>query len=237
MQRVTIASRFCGPPDSANGGWACGAVARFVGDEAEVTLRCPPPLEVEMSVVETPDGLELRAGDTLVAEARAASHAIEPPEPVSIDEATEAAKRFAWRDSHPYPTCFVCGPGRGPDGLRLFAGAVEGRRVAAAPWIVAADLCEDGTARPELLWSALDCPSWFGYRAFHDDPGLILLGRLGAVLRRRPQPNERCVVAGWPVSRDGRKIRCGSVVWSADGEVLALGSATWIALRSAEPVV
>jgi hypothetical protein len=232
MHRVQIPARFCGPPGSANGGWACGTLGRFVGARAEVTLRSPPPLDVEMSVVETPDGLELRAGETLVAQARPATLALDPPLPVAFDDATAATAGFRWRETHPFPTCFVCGPKRGPDALRIYPGAVANRDVAAASWIVPEDLRDADGIRPELLWSTLDCPSWFGYCAFHDDYGPVMLGRLTADIRHRPDPGQRCVVAGWKVSREGRKINCGSVVWSETGDVLAVGHATWIELKS-----
>jgi hypothetical protein len=41
---LRVGARFCGPPASANGGYACGAIAGLLGDGVEVTLRCPPPL-------------------------------------------------------------------------------------------------------------------------------------------------------------------------------------------------
>lgn len=231
MQRVAIPARFRGPPTSANGGWTCGVVGRFVGAHAEVTLKSPPPLDVEMEIVEGAGEIVLRCGDVVVAEARAATTDVDPPPPVTVEEATDATRRYPWFEGHPYPSCFVCGPARGEDGLRIFPGAVAGRDIAAAPWTPPSDLAEAGAARPELLWAALDCPSWFGFGAFHDDHGLVLLGRLTADIRRSPKTGEQCVVGGWHVGREGRKIHCGSAVWSADGEVLALGYATWIELR------
>jgi hypothetical protein len=41
---LNVARRFCGPPDSGNGGYVCGFIAGFVEGAAEVTLRLPPPL-------------------------------------------------------------------------------------------------------------------------------------------------------------------------------------------------
>jgi hypothetical protein len=40
---LSVARRFCGPPDSGNGGYVCGFFVGFV-EGAEVTLRLPPPL-------------------------------------------------------------------------------------------------------------------------------------------------------------------------------------------------
>ena len=44
VAELRLGERFCGPPATANGGDACGAIAELLGDEVEVTLRCPPPL-------------------------------------------------------------------------------------------------------------------------------------------------------------------------------------------------
>lgn len=184
------------------------------------------------------------SGETLIAEAEA----VDPPEfqlppAVSWERAERATASYPWRDNHPYAHCFVCGPARTDDGLRLFPGPVESDagaahavRVAATPWIVPGDLCEPGVdnvarARTELLWAALDCPSWFGFRAFDDHHGFVLLGRLTAQVIEHPQASERCVVGGWLQRRDGRKILCGSAIWRADGSLLAAADAVWIELR------
>ena len=45
MQSVTVPARFCGPPDSGNGGYTCGLVAKEMGGIVECTLRSPVPLE------------------------------------------------------------------------------------------------------------------------------------------------------------------------------------------------
>ena len=68
---ITLDRRYRGPLTSANGGYACGRLAAFVGaEEVEVTLRLPPPLDRPL-VVEDEDGrVTLRDGGALVAEAR-----------------------------------------------------------------------------------------------------------------------------------------------------------------------
>ena len=63
MQTMTIARRFRGPPNSGNGGYVCGMLARYISGAAEVVLRAPPPLETELDVVEIEVGRwELRRG-------------------------------------------------------------------------------------------------------------------------------------------------------------------------------
>src|SRR5512138_2743309 len=72
MAPITIDTRFRGPPNSANGGYACGLLARHVDKRgAEVTLRAPPPLARPLDVVAGErDVTDLRDGDRTVATCR-----------------------------------------------------------------------------------------------------------------------------------------------------------------------
>ena len=230
---MIIARRFRGPPESGNGGYSCGLLGTQLGGPVEVTLRIPPPLETELRVVREGHGARLFAGETLVAEAVPAAIDVEPPAPVSFAAAVDASKRYPWAVTHPYPSCFVCGPKRDPgDALRIWPGAVEGRQVAAAPWIHDASLAgDDGLIRPEIVWASLDCPSWYGFYCFNEFKGMSLLGRLGARIDSRPRPGERCVAAGWFRSREGRKINAASALFGEGGVVHAVGKATWIELK------
>jgi hypothetical protein len=229
---VVIARRFHGPPDSGNGGYVCGLVAAAVadaGDGAEVTLRSPPPLETPLELATTAGGAVLRAGDAVIAEARAAPLAIDVVAPVSLDDATAAAGNFPGFAWHPFPSCFVCGPARAEgDGLRIFPGPVADRGIAAAPWTPHASLGDAGAVRPEHVWAALDCPSYFGMQAVSPARVTALLGRLAARIHRLPRVGEPCVAAGWLLGRDGRKIHAATAIFTADGELLGASRATWI---------
>jgi hypothetical protein len=232
-QSVMIPRRYRGPADSGNGGYSCGALAELVGGVVEVTLRSPPPLDVALEVAPSDGGLALRHGDKVVAEAKAIALDVEAPAAPSFDEAERAAARFMWRENHAFPSCFVCGPERGPgDGLEIFPGPVEGRAIAAAPFVPDATVTgDDGRVKTAIVWAALDCPSWFGFHCFEPFDGRILLGRLAARVDERPRAGARCVVAGWSLGRDGRKIHCGSALWGEDGALLAVARATWIVLK------
>jgi hypothetical protein len=217
---MIVPGRYNGPPDSGNGGYACGLVAGLLGGVAEVTLRLPPPLDRELDVVRDDGRVQIRDGDALVAEAEAAEVEIDVPGPVSVEEAAEASTRYAGFAHHAYSTCFVCGPRR-EDGLRIYAGPVEGRPgVVASPWTP-----PEGT-RPELVWAALDCPSGWAVDDFQREG--VLLGRMAAEIDRLPEPGKPHVVLGWRVGEDGRKRYAGSAVLTADGEVLARARSTWI---------
>jgi hypothetical protein len=233
---VIIDRRFCGPPDSANGGYACGMAACALGvRSAEVTLRRPPPLGEALRVERANDGVALLVGDEVVSEARPAPVPLDPPSPVGFDEAVRAAQTFdieGYAARHPFPTCFTCGPSRpGEDGLGLFPAPIPRRAETVAwPWVPEASVANtDGVIEPTIVWAALDCPSglaWLG--EVGSDPAV--LGRMRAVVHRRPLVGEHLVVVGWRIADHGRKLEAGSAVWSTDGEVLALNAATWVRL-------
>jgi hypothetical protein len=233
LARLVIPRRFHGPPDSGNGGYTCGVVGALVGGTAQVTLRVPPPLDRPLDVERHGSSVRLVDGGQLVAEGMPATVDLEPPVAPTFGEAVAASERFPWRERHLYPTCFVCGPERAPgDGLCIYPGPVEGREIAAAPFVPDASLADDnGRLRPEIAWAALDCPSWFGFHCFNAFDGVILLGRLAARIDALPRVGDRCIAAGWALERDGRKIRCGSALYSEEGALLAIGQATWIALK------
>ena len=214
---MIIPPRYNGPPNSANGGYACGLMSEALGGGFEVTLLRPPPLGVDLDLV----GHELRQGDVLIAEARRSPpFALDDvPAPVSLEEAEEASRHYPGFQHHAYPTCFSCGPER-DDGLRIFPGPVAGREgLVAAPWT-------PEEVRPEIIWAALDCPS--GWAVDHFQREGVMLGRMAAGIRELPTVGERRVVVGWPVGEEGRKRHAGSALYTAAGEVMALARSTWI---------
>ncbi len=212
---LIIAARYNGPPGSANGGYTCGLLAEQVGEPAEVTLRSPPPLDTPLRF----DGTRLWDGETLVAEAHHAHVHLEVPEPVPYEAAERASKNYPGFEQHEYPTCFVCGPNR-DDGLGLFAGAVDGSSVFAAPWVVPDDVSR------LLVWAALDCPGAIGVG--WDGRGDWLLGRMAAEVHDVPEAGDRCVVVAWPIGHEGRNGSPGTPL-NRGGELLARAKQTWIA--------
>jgi hypothetical protein len=213
---MIIPPRYNGPPDSANGGYACGLMSEALGGGFEVTLLRPPPLGVDLDLI----GHELRQGNVLIAEARRAPpFALDAPKPVSVEEAEGASRNYPGFQHHAYPTCFSCGPER-DDGLRIFPGPVAGRDgLVAAPWT-------SEEVRPEIIWAALDCPSGWAVDEFQREG--VMLGRMAAGIRELPTVGESHVVVGWPVGEEGRKRHAGSALYSPAGDVLAIARATWI---------
>jgi hypothetical protein len=240
---VTIDPRFNGPPGSGNGGYSCGRLAAFVdAPVAEVTLRLPPPLATPLDVARDSDGgVRLLDGEAVVAEARPAELAVEPPGATAFGEAVEAAKDsgFLDADTHPFPTCFVCGPHRHEgDGLRIFAGPLADGTAFAAPWTPDRALAgADGTLAPELVWAALDCPTSAPVFNDRNDPDFlpIVLARLAVEVLRPVQAGEPHTITSWRIAVDGRKRHAGAALHDADGELLAIGRALWIELKPQPP--
>lgn len=234
---VTIAKRFCGPPNSGNGGYSCGRLAALVGNPAEVTLRAPPPLDTALRVERVADGARLLHGDTLIGEARPAPEfSLRVPEPPSWDEAVAASRRFSGLTHHPYDTCFVCGPRRGErDGLRIFCGPWQHGMVA-GPWTPDETLDDGkGFVAHEFLWSAIDCPgSWsvIGRDDAEAPAGFVspgaLLGRLTGRLFRELRVGEPCTALGWFLGAEGRKYHVGTAIHTRAGELVAASRATWL---------
>ncbi len=236
---ITIAPRYCGPPDSGNGGYTCGLVAGWIDGPAQVTLRRPPPLDTPLAV-ERDDNRVVRVlvGDTLIAEGEPASagETLAVPEPVSVAQAATASAASYFRlhpDEHPFPTCFVCGPEREPrDGLRILVGPVPDREVSADVWHPDEALAgSDGNVRPEFLWAALDCSGGLGAigDASPNGPPFVL-GRLSVRQLAPVRVGEPYVALGWRLGAEGRKLTAGSALFTASGEAVGLAQATWIRL-------
>jgi hypothetical protein len=222
---VIIAGRFNGPPGSGNGGYTCGLIASHVdGPGAVVKLMLPPPLDTPLTI--TADGAEIRVTDPNGAEiaVAAAGSASEEglPAPVTWADAVAASAAYRGFVSHPFPTCFVCGPDRAEgDGMRLFPGPVGDGRTA-TPWRVPAEIS------PELVWAALDCPGGWAV-PLEERP--YVLGRMDGRVGALPAPGDRCVVMGQMITEDGRKAHVRTALYGPDGSALAWAKATWIALR------
>jgi len=220
---IVIDRHYRGPLTSGNGGYVAGRVAAFVDGVAEVTLRLPPPLETPLRVARDDGHVRVLDGDALVAEAGPATLELDVPAPVSWDEAEAARGRHVRFGSPAFAECFVCGIRDGESNLAIHVGEVDGRApLHAAPWQV-------GETAPEIVWAAIDCPGAYAVGA--QGRGEVVLGRMAGEVLRVPEPGERCVVLGWPLGEDGRKLYAGTALYTAEGELLARARQTWIAPR------
>lgn len=235
-----VPARFNGPATSGNGGYVAGRLASFLPLDAtvQVTLRRPPPLEIALEV--QVDGLSVRVtqDDAPVAEAAVVDDSVlgDAVPAVDADTAREAMTRFEGRASHPFPTCFVCGPRRPhDDGLGLFAGPLaDVAGSTATVFVPRTDLVREVagagapvTVGPEMVWAALDCPGGWAIGL----PGRpAVLGRMAARVSGLPSVGERCVVVGQLDRWDGRKAFTRTTAYGADGRELGRAAATWIEL-------
>jgi hypothetical protein len=232
---VRVDPRFSGPAGTGNGGYCSGLVAVPLARPAEATLRRPVPLDVLVERRRDGDRVELVLDGEVLAEAAPATVEVDPPAPVSLEEARAARVGFPMRDHHPFPVCFTCGTGRDEgDGLRIHPGPLGDGRFA-SDWTPDASL-DDGTGNvaPEFVWAALDCPTAI--------PAIAIIGGNPAVLGRLALRQDAPVRVGEPhvivsrlVGHEGRKRYGEAALYTTDGDLLAVSSATWIELREPPP--
>jgi hypothetical protein len=230
---ISVAAQFRGPPNSVNGGYACGLMGRLIHGPFTAILRAPPPLDTPMMLIRD-DGvvrLESEAG-ALIGEARPADASTLPAPPFAptLAAATAAAPGFPGLERAFHPICFTCGDRLAEGvGLRVFTGQLGGAPdgVVAGPWTPHAAFADnEGLVPAEVVWAALDCPgsvSWVVTGA-----GGGMLGTMTGELLRRPPIGEPCIVLAWPLERSGRKLISGTALLSPDGELLARSHEVWI---------
>jgi hypothetical protein len=223
---ITIPKKFCGPPDSGNGGYVCGLLDRYTDYLSEVTLKKPIPLDKEMNLVQAEDTHCLMDGEDLIAYARPGDFYLQVPEPPSFEEAEEAAKNYAGLNGqHIFPGCFVCGPDH-QQGLYIFAGRHGETQLYASPWIPDRILADkQDQIKTEFIWAALDCPGYFSI--VKDQPAPFLLGRMTAKILQPITAYEKCTVIGWDLGRDGKKHFCGTAVFNEKEELCAAARGIW----------
>jgi hypothetical protein len=231
---LTIPAFFNGPPSSGNGGYTCGRVAELLDAEvAEVSLRSPPPLDTPLEVVRKDERVEVRDGETLVAEGAPSELFVDVPDPVAASEvaAAQVAGRDHWAKGHPFPTCVVCGPAR-EDGFGITPAALPGQDgLFGAAW-TPAESSDDGggCVRPELVWAALDCPTSAPVANFGDGPAMVLASltaRLGCPLR----VGEPHTILSWALGEDGRKHWAAAALYDSNGILTCASRALWIELQ------
>ena len=234
MQETTlIEGRFRGPAGIGNGGVVAGTMAGLLGSQpVETTLRRGWPLDVPLGVQRQPGHVSALDPDgQVVAEAREVPFDLTAPPPPTRQQAEAATGWFLDSPfSHSTGLCFVCGSARpAGEGLRVFTGRVEGRPgIAAALW--RPDACyadEQGHIRPVFLWGALDCAGSFAFTV-GAEPGRMLLARMAGRLDGTVCADEPCIVMGWQIARDGRKLTAGTAIFGEDGGLRGIAQALWV---------
>ena len=240
MQSIIIPPGCNGPRLSGNGGYVGGVLAAkftgtFGGDgTVEITLRAPAPLDRALSVARNGDALMLFDGDTVVAEARAASlaHLKPPPAPSDWNEVMRRADQGGSPVDTDYGHCIVCGRGRAVgDGLRVWGSSGPAPGTSLSCWLPHANHADaSGRIRPEFVWGALDCPGAFAAQDSGDfRPAMT--GRMTVKVIEPPRVGERCAVVGWKLGEEGRKLYSGTALYTESGRLCGLGICTWILLK------
>jgi hypothetical protein len=97
------------------------------------------------------------------------------------------------------------------EGEQILAGRSSPTDPVAAPWIPERSLAENsGDVRLEHCWAALDCPGYFAI----GDGEVAVLGRIAGHVGRLARVGERCVVTGWPIGKQGRKLFAGTALFA-----------------------
>ena len=216
-----VPARFCGPPESGNGGWVSGRLVAYtdIDGAASVRLSSPPPLERAMRLERDGETTVVHDGSVRIARAAPADPITDGPgpDPVTYTDAVAAGHQYPGRTNHPFPTCFSCGIDRDPDdALCLRPGPVD-EDVFAAAW-------KPQEVTTEIVWSALDCP---GAWALGVGGRPMVLGTMTTEIRELPAVGEECVVVAWRTGGEGRKHTAGTALY-AGTRMLAHARSVWL---------
>ena len=233
MREIVIARQFRGPPNSGNGGYVCGVLAREAGAASTVALRALIPLDVPLNLDKTETGVRLTGSDgTLIAEVMPVATPLPgPPAPPSLAEAHAAAARCPFVEKPFHPPCFTCSSIREDgDGLRILPGQIAGSPDGhiACVWTPHAAFADsEGNIPEEIVWAALDCPGSLAW-IVKTGMGGGLLGTMSGEVLRLPRAGEPTIVTAWPIEQSGRKFTAGVALFDAQGALMARGSQIWI---------
>lgn len=233
-EAIVIDSGYCGPPGSANGGYVAGLLAARIGGRADVSFRRPVPLGRALQLDREGDGAKLYNAGELLVEARPIDLRLPVPPPPSLAEAHDASGRYLGRRVRlRFARCFGCGLERAAGyGLRIFAGPTDrADGLYAAPWVPESTFADErGLVRPEFVWAALDCSGGMALMGINAEL-MLLTARLAARIDVLPGAGEPHAVAAWVIERGERKHVTGTAIFTAAGELLALGRALWVEPR------
>jgi hypothetical protein len=195
LSKIVIGRQFRGPPNSGNGGYVCGVLARGLDGPVTAVLRAPPPLDVDLDLatrrraVLTGEAAADRPGRPGRPGAAGAAAGAEPARPPARPARSSASAAecirllHLRRESAEATACACCRASRGAGG-----------RVACT-WTPHCAFADATGRRPEVVWAALDCPGIFAWSregrtaasGHHDRRGAARCG------------GEDYVVLAWPI--------------------------------------
>jgi hypothetical protein len=235
LSKIVIGRQFCGPPNSGNGGYVCGVLAKGLDGPATAVLRAPIPLDRELALEPRDGGFALLGDEgALIGQGGPASQPLpDPPMVATPAQARTAAARHVGHGQRIHPICFTCGPERGEgDGLRVFPGPVEGAPpgTVACEWVPHPAFADaTGAVAPEVVWAALDCPGYFAWVDIEGRHG-ALLGTMTGEVAKTVRAGEPYVVLAWTLEREGRKETAGVALFDSAGDCVARARQVWITM-------
>jgi hypothetical protein len=237
---IRIGSWFQGPTGSGQGGWTAQRFVDHVlthhrpdgAPALTAAIRAPIPLDTDLRVVEDDDGWRLVDPDaTTIMTAAAWTPVFADTDPVSIDEAAEARRRFGEIVAdHPVPFCFSCGTQH--DSMNVHAGPIGGDRFA-TDWTVPDWAVDEGDVDHGAAWAALDCTAawWMGYSR---ERRLAFTVQYAVEITDRLEPGGTYALVAWSGDHDpewdGRKRHAASAAFDADGNCVARSVSLWVSV-------
>jgi hypothetical protein len=240
LSKITIGRQFCGPPNSGNGGYVCGVMAKDLEGPVTAVIRAPVPLETELAIeVRNGAAVLIGAEGALIGQGGPATQALpDPPMVPTLEQARAASAGYLGHTQRVHHICFTCGNEREEgDGLRVFPGQIEGAEsgVMACTWTPHASFGgADGTVAAEVVWAALDCPGFFAWVQKDGRHG-ALLGTMTGEIITPPVVGQEYVILAWPIVREGRKEIAGVALFDAEGRLMGRGHQVWITMAPRMP--
>ncbi len=241
MSKIVIDRQFRGPPNSGNGGYVCGVLARGLEGPVTAMIRAPIPLDTPLTFEAGDDGNRMLGDDgALIGQGASTRQLIaDPPVIPTLAAARAASAGYYGHLNRVHPPCFTCSNERDEgDGLRVFPGQLDGadKGVLACTWTPHASFADaDGVIAPEVVWAALDCPGFFAWIEKEGRHG-ALLGTMTGEILALPKAGEEYVVVAWPLLREGRKETAGVALIDAEGRLMAKAHQVWIMMVPRPPV-
>ncbi|GBF38766.1 hypothetical protein [Leptospira johnsonii] len=243
IDNMILPKRFCGPPKTGNGGFTAGILVEAVeSDAAEIRLLNPTPVETSI-LMESEKGQRGTIYDsskkilaTLKSIADEEFSEYKLPVVPDLEEAKKISASYPGFTTHPFPTCFVCGPKREVnDGMRIFVGPAPQQNgfenLMVGHWLPDETLSsQNGFVRDAVIWGALDCPG--GFSAVLDEPQLIVLSKIRGKIIERPKIGENYTVVSWRLQKMSRAFKVMTGIFKSDSKRLfAIAEALWLAPR------
>ncbi|TGL63510.1 hypothetical protein [Leptospira sarikeiensis] len=244
LDNMILSQRFCGPPKTGNGGFTAGILVEAVRtNAAEIRLLGPTPVETPI-LMESESGQRGAIYDDskkILATLKSIPNEDFPeyklPFVPDLEDVKKISALYPGFTTHPFPTCFVCGPKREVhDGMRIFVGPAPEQigfeNLMAGHWLPDQSVSsQDGSVRDAAIWGALDCPG--GFSAVLYEPQLIVLSKIRGKIIEHPKIGEDYTVLSWRLQKMSRAFKVMTAIFESDSKRLfAIAEALWLAPRN-----